>query len=190
MQLIGQWKSLQVLVARRTGQGIPPCSASLLTLLPRWLSPKPHGFEQELHLVQALTWVFLQFLSIIFSSFIHLTVNRAGEVIAASGFIKNWTRCSTVCWFRDDIPFPSTLSSVQTPVTRLGARTPLTPSADLNICWSMPCLKHGSEYRAVNRAVEVIAGPGRKKNWTRNPSVLSFSLDNPSSSTLTKATWL
>ena len=66
MQLTGQWKSLQVLVLRRTGQGIPPFSASLLIILPRRLSPKPHGFEQELHLFQELTLVgFVQFLSFV-----------------------------------------------------------------------------------------------------------------------------
>ena len=59
VQLIGQWKSLQLLVAWRTGQGIPPWSASVLTILARWLSPKPHGFEHEVHLLQALTCVFI-----------------------------------------------------------------------------------------------------------------------------------
>ena len=94
VQLIGQWKSLQLLVASRTGQGIPPWSASVLTILARWLSPKPHGFEQELQLFQALTCVC--FFAIPFlhheTNFLllnHLTVNRAGEIVAPSAFTKN-----------------------------------------------------------------------------------------------------
>ena len=45
--------------------------------------------------------IFLRHKNIIL--FIHLTVNRAWEVIAASGFMKNWTRFSTECRFGDDI---------------------------------------------------------------------------------------
>ena len=55
-QSIGQSKSLQVLVILRLGQAMPPWPDFLSPLLVRTLSPPPQNFEQELHLLQTLTW--------------------------------------------------------------------------------------------------------------------------------------
>ena len=120
---------------------------------------------------------------------IYLAVNRAGEIVATLCAIKNWARCTIVSRLGDNVPSPSTLTRI-TPVARFGARAPFTPAADLDICFQCLVFNNGFGYRAVDRAVEVIAGPRCKKNWARNPTMLSFSLDTPSSLALTKATWL